>query len=292
MNFQFLTGDFKISKRRFIVATLLTSGTLAWFFLLQAYINEIIVSITQDFSWADKGRILFFGVGVFSAIAGSFVGGKVDRRKFLWVWITLGIISTASLVLFQGIVFCVISSILLGLSLGFGLPASMAFLADCTSVEERGRISGVTILETFVIAFLVMALARILDLGILTTIILITVVRSISLLALILEETEEKKVKENVLLLKPDYREFTFYLIPWITFVIVAGLAWNLIPLTDELSSTMAIGNVFRYGFMAIFGFVWGVIADRMGRKQPLIIGLILLGVGFGLLGFARRRAL
>ncbi len=48
-----------------------------------------------------------------------------------------------------------------------------------------------------------------------------------------------------------------------------------------------SLGTVFRYVFIAIFGFVWGVVADRVGRKQPIIIGLIILGVSFALLGFA-----
>ena len=150
MNFQVLTGDFTLSSRKLAIVTFLTSGTLAWFFLLQIYLIDIFSTITIDLFWVDISKDLFFGFGVFSAIVGSLIAKKVDRRKFLIAWVTLGIISTIALILFQGTLLCVISSIFLGLSLGLGLPSSMAFLSDCTMTEERGRVAGITILETFV----------------------------------------------------------------------------------------------------------------------------------------------
>ena len=289
MNFQVLTGDFTLSARRLVVVTFLISGTLAWFFLLQVYLEDILLSIIPDLFWVQMGTVLFFGFGVFSAIVGSLIVKKIDRRKFLIAWVTLGIISTISLILFHGTLFCVISSIFLGLSLGLGLPSSLALLSDCTMTEDRGRVAGITILETFVIAFLTLAIVQILDLDIINIVILVTVIRSISFLALILHKTEETNEKGKPGLVGNAYREFVFYLIPWIMFVVAASTASNVVRASTEaqsLESAIKLGNVFRYAFIAIFGFVSGIVIDRIGRKQTIIIGLITLGIGFGLLGF------
>jgi MFS family permease len=183
----------------------------------------------------------------------------------------------------------------LGLSLGLGLPSSMAFLSDSTTIEERGRVAGLTILEAFVVAFLSLAILEILELGTISIIILVTIIRSISFLALIVDKNEQISEKEKPRFTKNDYREFVFYLIPWIMFVVAASIASNVItayttdnsiPNFESYESVILIGNVFRYAFIAIFGFVSGIVIDRIGRKQSIIIGLIALGIGFGLLGF------
>ena len=203
--------------------------------------------------------------------------------------------STITLIFFQGTLLCVISCIFLGLSLGLGLPSSMAFLSDSTTIEERGRVAGLTILEAFVVAFLSLAILEILELGTISIIILVTIIRSISFLALIVDKNEQISEKEKPRFTINDYREFVFYLIPWIMFVVAASIAsnvitayttYNSIPNFESYESVILIGNVFRYAFIAIFGFVSGIVIDRIGRKQSIIIGLIALGIGFGLLGF------
>ena len=66
-------------------------------------------------------------------------------------------------------------------------------------------------------------------------------------------------------------------------FAVVSSLAWNLIPSDSAAAVT---GTTYRYAFIAVFGLVSGVVADRFGRKQPIVIGLIVLGISFALLGF------
>ena len=69
-----------------------------------------------------------------------------------------------------------------------------------------------------------------------------------------------------------------FYLIPWIMFVVAASTASNVVTAsTDQsLESAIKLGNVFRYAFIAIFGFVSGIVIDRVGRKQTIILGMML----------------
>ena len=293
MTSAFLTSDFKISHRKLAAAIFLTSGTLAWFFLLNITMPDIFKAITLSNTFWDHyniGQILFFGFSIFWAVVGSFIGGKINRRKLLISWVFLGTFSTIILTAFQGTVFAAISSLLLGMSLGLGLPSSMSLIADYTSVEERARVSGVVILGTFIIAFAVIAITGILNLGILETVLLLAIVRSLSFFALILDKCDapEQKVAQKPILPSTAYREFLFYLFPWVIFSIVSGLAYNLIPTSDpEIANAVAIGTILRYVIIAVFGLVSGVAADRLGRKNPIIAGLVILGVSFALLGFS-----
>lgn len=231
---------------------------------------------------------IFYSSTIFSAILGILIGGKVEKRNgnrtFLFFWITLGVLSTILLILSRQTIFMPFLSILLGFSLGLGLPTSMAFIADYSHVEERARVSGLTIFATFILAISAMITVEILAVELPTLILLFAIVRSTSFLALALEKFDvEDRVEEK--LTKPDYQDFIFYIIPWMMFVLVGTLAWSLIP--NQFESAVSIGRISRFICIAVFGIITGFIADRFGRKPAIIIGLIVFGVSFTILGFS-----
>lgn len=287
-----MKADLQISLRKLAATTLLISGTFGWFLILvYVYLSDIFNALTFDnpfWSTYHIGQILFFGSAVFFAILGSFISVRVDRKKFLTFWVSLGMIATILLLAFRGETFAIISSLLLGLSFGLGLPSSMAFLAECTVVEERARVAGAVILGTFVSAFIAIAIGQTLSLGIIGAVLVLAIVRSISYFGLALDnfEDHEKTEGEKSRLPHGAYKEFIFYLFPWIMFCIAGGIAFNLIPANGDYEASISAGNAFRYVFIAVFGLVSGFSADRWGRKKPIIAGLIILGLSFAILGF------
>lgn len=287
MNLGFLTKDLRISSRKFLAAILLNSGTLAWFFLFIIFMPDIFEAITpNDPLWSahQTGEILFYAFAVLWSIIGSVIAVRISRRKLLITSILLGTFSMILVAIFQGTFFAAIYSFFLGMSLGLGLPSSMALIGDYTDVEERARVSGTVILGTFVIAFATIGVIGIFDLGILGAVLLMAIVRLTSIFALVCDKCdgEGQKLTEKTRLPSGTYREFFFYLIPWVMFSITSCLASNLIPAGME-SPTM---TTLRYVFIAVFGFMSGVVADRFGRKLPIIFGLIVLASSFVLLGF------
>ena len=287
---RFFSADLSIAPKKLAAAILLTSGTLSWFFLLNLYMQDIFRTLSpNDSLWAyyNVGQILFYGFAISCAILGSFIGGRINRRKLLIFSITLGTFSTVLLALSQGTILSALSTSLVGASFGLGLPSSMALIADDTVIEERARVSGIVILSTFVIAFSAMAAIRILALSILSVILLFAVVRSISFLALAIDKCDRPKeeTSEKTYAFRIHYKEFFYYLIPWVMFSVAAGLAWNLIPPTTEYANAQYVGTTLRYVSIAAFGLISGIAADKFGRKQPIIIGLITLGISFLLLG-------
>jgi MFS family permease len=58
-----------------------------------------------------------------------------------------------------------------------------------------------------------------------------------------------------------------------------------MIPSIPE-NQVLQIGSILRLVFIAVFGLVTGIVADRFGRKRPLIIGLAMFYSSFALVGF------
>ena len=289
----FLTKGFKVSPRKIVASSLLIGGALAWFFLINANIFDIFTSITPNEplsnNYYNVGQALFYAFTIISAIIGSFISKTISRRKLLIAWILLGTFSTIFLTFSQGLIFLLISSTLLGISFGWGLPISMAFLANCTVIEERARASGITILTAFILVFLTFAINNILALEITGTLGLFALVRLSSIVALTLTTCDLRKHTQiNPLKIKSEgYRDFVLYLIPFSMFSIAGGLAFNLIPNTSQYDSAVSLGMPLRYIFIAVFGLVSGGVADRIGRRWPIRIGLVALGLSFALLGFS-----
>lgn len=276
------------SPRMILPGLIVVSGTLAWFFLIQYTITDMFESFSSNPFLEYVNAPIFYSSAIFSTMLGIFISGKVEKknanRTFLFFWITLGLLSTIMLILTQQTIFMPFLSVLLGFSLGIGLPTSMAFIADYSHIEERARFSGLTIFVTFILAISAMIVTEIFAVGLPTLILLFAVVRSTSFLGLVFNKFEVKdKVKEK--LDKPSSKDFFFYIIPWMMFVLVGTLAWSLIPLQFE--SAVSIGRILRFVCIAVFGIVTGFIADRLGRKPAIIIGLIIFGISFTILGFS-----
>lgn len=280
------------TSRKVIVATFLTSGSLAWFFLLQTYFQDILIEINMpEFMWVEIGKILYYGFAVIAAIFGSYISPKIHRKKLIFIWISSGIFATALLIFLNDILTCIIISPILGFSMGLGLPSSMATLTDYFKIEQRGKMAGITILQTFIMAFLVIATFSFLKsdttLKTIAIIPLMIIVRSTSYISYFLDKENYKQETEKTTLKETPYKEFFFYIFPWIMFVIAAGLANNIIPGEQRYDAAKTTGTILRMGLLAIFGIIWGIISDRVGRKPPIIIGLISLGISFGLIGFS-----
>ena len=251
--------------------------------------EDIFVTLNLNTpTWANfVGNSIVYGFAIFWSIAISFIGSRINRRKLLFTSIVLGVSSTILLAFVEGPLFTSIVSSLMGMSLGLGLPSSMALVANNTVVENRGRTSGIIILGTFIITFASMAIHRILTLDLLGIILILAVVRSTSLFSLVVDKFAKPltKVEQKIRLPTATYREFVFYLSPWVMFTIASSLAHSLIS-DAGFESGVYLGESLRYVFIAVFGLAAGFIADRFGRKQPIIFGLATLGIAYLLLGF------
>jgi MFS family permease len=285
-----LTQDVKISIRKLAAVTILSTSLLSWFYLTWTYFSEIFQGLGSSLFWLYVGQAVFFVSVAFSAITGSVMSEKISRRKFLWSWTAFGVLVTALAPFFQGLLFSLFFAALLGVSFGLGFPSCVSFLADSTVIEERARVSGIFILAVFIVLSLAIAVISRLSLGIVEIILLCIALRSTGFLSLVLDCCEREKGKEKSWRTILGYKDFLFYLFPWLMFSTANGLASIVgsgLPQSPDYAAAFATGNTLHWMGTGIFAFISGVLADRFGRKQPIIIGLVLLGISYAFLGIA-----
>jgi MFS family permease len=172
-----------------------------------------------------------------------------------------------------------------GVSLGIGMPCCMGYFTESIGTERRGRVGGLTLLLTGIcmVAFGIIGGS----IGVQAFILSAWKIFGLIFL-LIFRETKGIPVKTSATI--PSYRSlvnqrsFLLYLIPWIMFSLITYLT---APIQDALISSSNINFmiIIENAFIAIFAVVGGFLLDTVGRKRMSIIGFVLLGLGYAVLG-------
>ena len=128
---------------------LLVVRRFVWYYVVLSFFLQTIVPKISDASQFSIIVIwgLHFGGLIISAIAGTFISKKIEHRNFIILWMILGTLSSIAILLINPSDIGQVSLIglLLGVSLGIGMPACISRYSDSIPVESRGRISGITI---------------------------------------------------------------------------------------------------------------------------------------------------
>ena len=294
LDMQFIIPTKSIKSKKIIAIAILNAGNLAWYFVIRNQFETLFQVSSGDKTWIYVGSALFYFFAAVSAIIGCALTSKVNHKKFLWSWVTFGVITQGCLILFKGEIVSLIFGPLLGISLGVGFPYSLKLLSDCTAIEERGRISGIYLLLSFIMIASAMVTKIALELGLIGIIIVLMIIKSTGFLALIISDcvvsTEvnyKKRIESWFSVLRK--RNLILYLIPWLMFLIVAvltdHLVWADIQKNADYEMVMEVTRPLNYAGTAIFGLISGIITDRLGRKYPIVAGLVILGISSIFLG-------
>lgn len=283
LSLAFLKAEIKISIRRLIAVTLLFSSTLVWFYIFHVYLlDELLLSFQGDFFYVGLGKMFFYGFAVFSGLVGSLIAERVERRKFLWSWLTFALLATVTLVFSQGLEFALLSSVLLGSSFGLGFPTCQAFLTDSTTFDERGRIAGLVFFVCFLMLVPILLFAP--KLGIMGLVFVCIALVGTSFLTLIIDPCHRKKGPIRPWLSIATSRVFASYALPWLIFQLANGIAF-FVDLPTEVTQVETLGKALQ-SIVTIFAvLISGFITDYIGRKQPMLIGFLLLGGSYAILG-------
>jgi MFS family permease len=176
---------------------------------------------------------------------------------------------------------------LLGISFGIGMPSCLAFLANNTSVDNRGKTSAIVFLLVNLAAFPLALILSSFDYT-MNSLILASW-RAVGLAAFVFmkpvaQETEPRKHFPVISVLQD--RSFVLYLIPWLMFSVIDTVEAAL--LTDFFgtqynSLTFTIKPVIA-SFSILAG---GLLADRIGRKRVVMYGFVSLGIAYAIIGTA-----
>jgi hypothetical protein len=271
----------RIAARPALASIVLISDAFIWYSLvfniLKVLINEIVLV-----TWA-----VHFTGAIFSAIFGAMLSEKIRKRtNFLVFWMMFGTISSLVLMFVKSTdIFNVLGiSFLFGISFGLGVPTSLGYFSESTAVENRGKLGGLILCINGVGGFVILFLTAAGDIVLYA--LTLAIWRTLGLIIFhIVRPSQEIAKKANVsykFIL--SQRPFALYYIPWIMFSLVNYLSLpvqfnflgsNLVNILGMIENTLA-------GVFAILG---GVLSDIVGRKRVTILGFIMLGLGYAILG-------
>jgi MFS family permease len=279
----FKTG---VGLRQFAPALVLVFNSIAWFSLISIVFGDAVnrLSLSVMLTFALYG--VYYVGSALSAVLGAWFFPRA-REKCLLLWMLLGTLATALLPTVESNGFSVnlLVSVFLGVSVGVGLPSSLAYFADTTAVENRGRSGGVV---WGAVGASILSLGLLVNmLGSSQAFIALAVWRGAGFIAFYVLSTFRGKTQPpprassyRVIL---GRRDVMLYLVPWIMFSLI-NFAES--PILDvlfgiDLHAFLGFIELAITGFFAIVG---GILADLVGRKRVVITGFVVLGIEYATL--------
>jgi len=254
--------------------------------MLYRLIGGLITNHNENLAiWAT-----FYISTIVTIMLGAFLSKKVDELKFIYAWIIVGAVASLLPAVFINANYSQVwsMSILLGASFGIGLPSCLAYFAEYTNIENRGRIGGISFLTANASTLFFVALTEMFDLA--TFSVFFAFLRGLGLI-IFFQKTEKQpssqiKRSNSFVSILHD-RGFQLYFIAWSMFPIIDSiervlvdnylLEWN-----SDLLESMGIVEPLVL-FLSIF--FAGLLCDRIGRKKIVLSGFVALGVGYAIIG-------
>ncbi len=274
----------RISWRDFAPVFVVVFNSLVWFTLTYAMFNSAVSQLALTSSESLMIFTMYYVGVACSAILGAMFFSRA-RETCLLLWMLAGAGMTGILVTVFSNDFAVNSlvSLCLGISIGVGLPSSLACFADLTSVEHRGAYGG--LLYGFV------ALASIVLIVLLGALepthgfVLLAVWRILGFVAFFFLRSKNAQLQKRRPSSYRDMlsrRDVLLYLVPWIMFSLVNFTEAPILEeVFDELFVLVGFLEVGLSGFFVVIG---GMLSDLVGRKRVVITGFVVLGIEYAVL--------
>ena len=280
-----------ISMKDFLIVFILIVNAVTWFFV----ISQLMIRITSGVNIPyDQKLIINFSYYIAiigSCLLGAILASKIDRLKFIYLWILLGTLASLLLAVFPIFTFSdgIIISILLGVSFGLGLPSCLAYFAECTNFENRGKIAGISIFITLMIVTLFLITFEILNLSLIA--IILAIWRGIGLIILSLKPKKQSSTKNSinvsfVSILKE--KKFFLYFIAWFMFPLIDGFEGIIVErfLETSIPNFLSIMSIVEPLVASLSILVAGLLCDLVGRKKIILSGFLTLVLAYAIIGF------
>jgi MFS family permease len=287
-------GDSNIAKKDFLILAILFFSIFGWFYMAQPMINLIlsktnVTEIQKFIVWTG-----FYGTIIGSSVLGAILSNKINRQKFLASWIFFGMIASSLPALINIFTFPLIFiiSIFLGASFGFSMPSFLAFFAESTIVENRGRIGGIA----FMIGILIVPILAILftEFSLASISIIFAAMRGIGLTLFVLksEKKTSSETKRNISFVSIIRdRTFFLYFIAWFIFPLIDRVEEPILIqfLTEWNTNLISLMEIVEPIVAIISVVIGGLLCDWIGRKKIILSGFVAMGIAYALVGFAPR---
>jgi len=271
-----------IRQKSFLLIFFLILNSVTWFYAI-AYMTEFItpalIPLVSSLRW------LFYLAVVVSALIGPIIAERVNRIRFLFFWILLGVISSLFPMVLPTFGYYGVATLLVswGFAFGIGFPSCLALIPAATKIEERGWAGGKTFLATYaILPFFLLAIGH---LDIFSSSLLLAAWRSLSLGVFLLHvntnDVKQLKLVSYFSILRRG--TFLLYFLPWLAFGLVNYFETQVLGQFYG-TSMIALMNIIEFMVGSLFCLIGGWLMDLKGRKQVIIAGLVMLGLGYALL--------
>jgi len=281
----------RISRNTLITLLILIITFLVWFYAFPQF-GPIFSEFFNKFQalGIDKGKwiMLFLAATSLSSLASGYLIDKT-QKKITIVYLAAPIVALLTIIFFWlNYETTFLFSILIGLTVGL-IPVGIgAYFADHTQPEDRGRIMGISIGISMIIAQIFLITGPI-NLGSTSTnldLLIIGVLPLIALLTLAFKTKDKTKDSPPLKNRKgPPLKKIALYAVPIFLFYIVVGILLSIVfpTIQDQIDRSLFYA-IWAIPFM-IGAIVAGVQFDFVGRRFPTIIGLAITGVSVAILG-------
>ena len=273
-------------KNRFI-ASFLVINALAWLFTISMMLDNLLISLEVTETQNIIIWTVYYVTLTGSGIIGATLSNKVNRIKFLGLWIIFGALISSFPALFINptVNQMPILAIFLGGSLGIGMPSCLAYFADNTSIEKRGLTSGMIFLFTNLAAIPLFSIVST-NSNIVLSWVILAIWRASGLLVFFLKPKEkivsETKTKDSFKVIFSN-KSFLLYFVAWFMFMLVDRSEAPMVRFFLNDPTYLMLAPIIG-SFSAV---VAGLLADRVGRKRIVIIGFVTFGIAYAVIGIA-----
>jgi MFS family permease len=279
------------AKLKIILPLFLVANTISWFMLTMVTVLSLSVS---DQSHIQIERILsvsgsYFTALLFSALIGAtLLANKMKQRVFVSLWTIIGASSCLSFYFLgpQAPLFTLgILSLILGASVGLGIPMCLSIFANQTKNEKMGRIGAVLF---FIIQIMTAAILFPLDgLDLENKFLFFSLWRILGLVGIVFLIDNKSNVQEKITPLFKILKDRTFilYFLPWFMFALINFIQIPIVEyhMGQDIYDNYVLVTFVLTSFSAIGA---GFLCDFKGRKVTGIVGFVLLGVAYAFLSF------
>jgi len=267
-------------------------SVFGWHYMTLHMINSILSGLDMTNTHNLAIWATFYVSIIGSSILGTFLSNKVGRLKFLYIWTVLGVVISFLPALLTNVTFLHVWSIsfLLGASFGLGIPSCLAYFADCTVVENRGHIGGITFLIANISVPLFAILFRAFDLA--TFSVIFGLLRGMGLIVFFLkpEKQPSSQITTSVSFVSIlRDRTFLLYFVAWSMFLLVDRFERALVVpfLTDWMPILVDIMGVVEPLVAGLSILIACLLCDWIGRKKIVLSGFVALGAAYAIIGLA-----
>jgi MFS family permease len=277
--------EVRIPLRELAPAIILVLNSVIWFAVMSTVLTNSVANLKLPVSDTLILDGLYYAGIALSAFIGAFFFPR-QRENCLLLWMIFGALTTVSVITFQNnqVAVNALFSLLLGMSIGMGLPSTLAYFADTTVVENRGTYGGLIWMPVgFGILILALALNTLNVFWALTVLAIWRALGAVLFLAL-------SRLRGRLYLptKKPSFRtilgskNLVLYLVPWIMFSLVNFSEYPI--LGKVLGDFQLMAGSIEFAITGISAVVGGILSDLVGRKRVVITGFVILGIEYAIL--------